>query len=235
MASERSEPSDLIAPTPAPVGAAGQTGRAPTAGRSSLIRELPSIVEPLDLGQLFPKAQPLEVELGCGDGSFLVAYAAMHPERNFIGVERLLGRIQKLSRKGIRAALTNLAGIRIESRYFLQYLLAKHTVAALHIYFPDPWPKRKHASNRLINDDFPILARAVLQPGGMIYLRTDDQSYFEQMIETFAAAPEFRQVDTPADLAAILTDFEKDFQARGISTLSAAFQAGNTHTIGLEP
>ena len=77
----------------------------------------------------------------------------------------------------------------------------------------------------LINDDFPILARAVLQPGGMIYLRTDDQSYFEQMIETFAAAPEFRQVDTPADLAAILTDFEKDFQARGVSTLSAAFQA----------
>ena len=225
MASERSEPAALIASPSAPAGATAQAEPGQISGRRSLIRELSSILEPLDLGQLFPTSQPLEVELGCGDGSFLVAYAAIHPERNFIGVERLLGRIQKVSRKGLSAGLTNLAGIRIESRYFLEYLLPKNSVAALHIYFPDPWPKRKHASNRLINDDFPVLAREVLQPHGIIYLRTDDQKYFEQMTATFAGAPEFRQVDTPTDLAAILTDFEQDFQTRGISTLSAAFQA----------
>ena len=88
-----------------------------------LVVQLSSIVERLNLAELFPKAQPLEVELGCGDASFLVEYARRHPERNFIGVERLLGRISKLDRKGRRAGLANLRGVRIESAYFLQWLL----------------------------------------------------------------------------------------------------------------
>ena len=68
----------------------------------NLIFILPSILERIELTALFPKALPLEVELGCGDASFLVKYAQLHPERNFIGVERLLGRIRKLDRKGRR-------------------------------------------------------------------------------------------------------------------------------------
>ena len=86
----------------------------------SLLLELHSIVKPLDLAQVFPKPQPLEVELGCGDASFLAEYARRNPDQNFIGVERLLGRIQKLDRKGRRAGLANLRGVRIESAYFLQ-------------------------------------------------------------------------------------------------------------------
>ncbi|MGA2863827.1 MAG: hypothetical protein ABSF95_05010, partial [Verrucomicrobiota bacterium] len=69
----------------------------------SLIYPLASILERLEPAKLFPKPQPLEVELGSGDGSFLAQYAARHPERNFIGVERLLGRLRKLDRKGRRA------------------------------------------------------------------------------------------------------------------------------------
>src|SRR5262245_11927091 len=85
----------------------------------SLIFELSSIVERIDPAKLFPRAQPLEVELGCGDSTFLVEYASLNPDRNFIGVERLLGRINKLDRKGQRADLANLRGVRIESSYFL--------------------------------------------------------------------------------------------------------------------
>ena len=81
----------------------------------NLIYTLPSIVERIDLAKLFPSDQPLEVELGSGDGSFLAEYARLHPEHNFIGVERLLGRMRKLDRKGRRAGLTNLRGVRIES------------------------------------------------------------------------------------------------------------------------
>ncbi|MEI9864135.1 MAG: hypothetical protein WDN00_06205 [Limisphaerales bacterium] len=88
------------------------------------------------LGGNFQKPQPLEVELGCGDASFLAEYARRNLERNFIGVERLLGRMQKLDRKGRRAGLTNLRGVRIESAYFLQYLLPPNSASALHIYFP---------------------------------------------------------------------------------------------------
>jgi tRNA (guanine-N7-)-methyltransferase len=163
------------------------------------------------------------VELGCGDASFLVAYAQLHPERNFLGVERLLGRLRKLDRKGRRAGLANLRGVRIESAYFLEYLLPAQSVAALHIYFPDPWPKRKHWKNRLINERFPGLARGSLAPGGVVYLRTDDPHYFEQMTGVFAADPAFRPVETPVELRRLTTDFERDFLARGVPTLHAAF------------
>ena len=193
----------------------------------NLIYTLPSIVERIDLALLFPRQQPLELELGSGDSTFLVEYARRNAGRNFLGVERLLGRIRKLDRKGQRAGLLNLRGVRIESAYFLEYLLPAHSAVALHIYFPDPWPKRKHRRNRLINERFPALARQALAPGGMVYLRTDDQDYAEQMLAVFGADPAFCPSETPPELSAFLTDFEKDFQARGIKTLRAAYRAAD--------
>jgi tRNA (guanine-N7-)-methyltransferase len=190
----------------------------------NLIIALSSIVQPLAVAQLFPRPQPLEVELGCGDASFLVEYAQRNPAKNFIGVERLLGRLQKLDRKGGRAGLKNTRGLRIESAYFLQYLLPAHAASALHVYFPDPWPKKKHRRHRLINEGFPALARTALAPAGNVFLRTDDADYFQQMNEVFAAAPEFEKIETPPELAEIVTDFERDFNAQGIPTLRAAWR-----------
>src|ERR1041385_726411 len=141
--------------------------------------ELPTILERIQLSNLFPNQQALEIELGSGDGSFLVAYARRHPERNFIGVERLLGRLRKIERKG--RELLNLRGVRIESSYFLKYLIPPGSVSALHIYFPDPWPKRKHRRHRLINEEFAEVLRTTLIPEGTLYLRTDDLDYFTHM------------------------------------------------------
>ncbi len=192
-----------------------------------MLYELPTILERIELAQLFPQPQPLEVELGCGDASFLIEYARRHPNTNFIGVERLLGRVQKLDKKGRRHGLTNTRGVRIESSYFLEYLLPPHAAAALHIYFPDPWPKKKHRRHRLINENFPALARTALMPGGTVFLRTDDTDYFSQMTEVFAAAKEFVATETPASLVEITTDFEREFNAQGIPTLRAAYQVLN--------
>jgi len=190
----------------------------------NLLVELRTILEPLQLAELFPQPQPLEVELGCGDASFLVEYARRNPVINFIGVERLLGRIQKLDKKGRRTGLKNTRGVRIESAYFLEYLLPPHSATALHIYFPDPWPKKKHRRHRLINECFPALAQKALVKNGTVYLRTDDTDYFQQMNGVFAAAKEFEKVETPAALAEITTDFERDFNAQGIPTLRAAYR-----------
>jgi len=194
-----------------------------TAAAPTLLLKLNSIVERLDVDALFPKIQPLEIELGSGDGSLLVNYARLHPERNFLGVERLLGRLRKLDRKGRRAGLDNLRGVRIESAYFLGYLLPPQSVSALHIYFPDPWPKRKHRKNRLINERFTEIARAVLTADGVVYLRTDDADYFAQMTAVFSVNQAFGLVETPAELSAVVTDFERGFQARGVATLRAAY------------
>lgn len=202
--------------------ATGQDAIAPT--RSSLIYQPPSYVERLDLTRLFPQAQPLEVELGSGDGSFLVHWATLHPAHNFLGVERLLGRLRKLDRKGRRAGLMNLRGLRIEAAYGVEYLLPPSSVRAFHIYFPDPWPKRKHWKNRLINAHFSETAARALELGGGVYLRTDDADYYAQMTEVFGANPRFRPWETPAELSSVATDFEKEFEARGVRVWRAAYQ-----------
>jgi tRNA (guanine-N7-)-methyltransferase len=200
----------------------------PTADRSpvedGLIYELPSILERIDLSRLFPRPQPLVVELGCGDASFLLEYARTNPGFNFIGVERLLGRIKKIDRKGRRLGLTNLRGVRIESGYFLEYLLPPESADALHIYFPDPWPKLKHRRHRFINERFPALATQSLRSKGTVYLRTDDTDYFEQMLRVFAGDARFEKIETPAELLKLKTDFEADFNTKGIPTLHATYQ-----------
>lgn len=189
-----------------------------------LIYPLGSILARIEPETLFPQVQPLEVELGSGDGSFLVQYAQSHPERNFIGVERLLGRLRKIAKKGSRAGLMNLRAIRIESAYFLGYLLPPQSLAALHVYFPDPWPKRKHRRHRLINETFAELAYQALAPGGRVYLRTDDRDYFTQMISVFEAGDKFAETETPEELVALRTDFELEFNARGVPTLRRAYR-----------
>lgn len=199
-----------------------RTERAP--GAATLIHRPDSWVERLSLGGMFPRPLPLEVELGSGDGSFLARWAGASPGRNFLGVERLLGRLRKLDRKAQRAGLENLRLMRIEAGYFLEFLLPPASIHALHVYFPDPWPKRKHRKNRLVNARFTELVARVLVPGGVIYLRTDDADYFAQMQEVFGADARFQGCETPEALAAVVTDFERGFQARGIGTRRAAFE-----------
>ncbi len=141
----------------------------------------------------------MELELGSGDGSFLAQYADAHRDRNFFGVERLLGRLRKLERKSNRLGLTNVRVVPDRGRLLPGlFAAAQPGPEALHIYFPDPWPKRKHRKNRLINQRFTQLARTALHPGGKVYLRTDDADYFAQMKSVFGACPFFQEVPTPA-------------------------------------
>ena len=192
--------------------------------KGTLIYRPPSYFQPLDLERLFDRGRPLEVELGSGDGSFLADWARKHPEHNFLGIERLLGRLRKLDRKGLRAGLTNLRLMRIEAAYFTEYLLPSASVNALHIYFPDPWPKRKHRKNRLVNDRFTELSAKKLQSGGWVHLRTDHPDYFMQMIGVFDRHTEFQRTETPAQLLALVTDFERDFQAKSVVSFSASYR-----------
>ena len=196
------------------------------ASAPSLLHCIRSATEPVGWTDLFPKPHPLELELGAGDGSFLLRYAAAHPERNFVGVERLAGRLSKIDRKGRRLGLVNLRAIRFEAAYLLRYLIPSGELEAIHVYFPDPWPKLKHRHYRLVNDDFPALAARSLRPGGVVHLRTDDADYFAQMQRVFAASPRFEPVPTPSELLAIRTYFEEEFNARGITTLHASYRFG---------
>lgn len=208
-------------------GATDATGSTQHATRNTLLHEFRSILQPLTLTDHFPTPQPLEVELGCGDGSFIVEWAQRNAGRNLLGVERLTGRIRKPDKRGRRLGLTNLSLVRIEISYFLEYLLPPASADAIHVYFPDPWPKVKHARNRLINERFTALARRALKPGGVVHLRTDHTDYFAQMLAAFRADAAFTEVETPADLAAVTTDFEQEFNAQGIPTNRTSWQMRN--------
>lgn len=210
-------PHGLAASTPASQPAP------PARAESTLLFTPASFFEPVRWRDVFGNVNPVEIELGAGDGSFLIRQAAADPARNFLGVERFLGRIRKIDRKGRRAGLNNLRLFRIEAAYFLEFLVPRGSVAALHIYFPDPWPKRRHHKHRLINQTFPDIAARAVQPDGRLYLRTDNIPYFNQFLEVFAASNAWKQIPTPDSLAANFTDFERDFHARRIPTLHTAY------------
>lgn len=195
------------------------------AGGDLILR--PSIVERLEWGRVFGNGAPVEVELGAGDGSFLVRYAGLRRDRNFLGVERLLGRLRKIDRKARRAGLGHIRCLRLEASYVMRWMIPPGSLAALHLYFPDPWPKRRHWKRRLVQDPFVRDAAAALGAGGMMHVRTDDAGYFEQMTEVFGTAVgrgEFEASVAPAELLSVVTDFEAEFHARGIPTLQASWR-----------
>ena len=187
----------------------------------------PDIMRRLDFGGIFGNSRPVELELGAGDGGFMARYAGAHPELNLIAVERLLGRLRKIDRKARRGGLTNIRCLRLEASYVLDWMIPAGSLSAIHLYFPDPWPKRRHWKNRLVNDAFAVSASRALRPGGVFYARTDDAPYFEQIRAVFDAASargDVAEVTVPPELLAVTTDFEAAFHAEGKGTLYAAWR-----------
>src|ERR1700677_4048086 len=127
---------------------------------------LTDLCQRLDWRGLFGNDQPVELDLGAGDGGFALAYARQHPEINLLAVERLLGRVRKIEKRTIRAKLTNLRVLRLEFGYTVRYLLPPGSVSIAHILFPDPWPKRRHWPRRLMQPDFVRDLAMALKSGG---------------------------------------------------------------------
>ena len=107
---------------------------------------------PLDLFAIFGRIAPLHVDLGCGDGAFLSELARCHPDQSFLGIEKLVGRVAKASRKA--AALENVRILKVESSYAVRYLLPESSVSVFYLLFPDPWPKRRHHRRRIVTTNF---------------------------------------------------------------------------------
>ena len=165
---------------------------------------------------IFSENQPLEVDLGCGDGSFLLGMAEHHPERNFLGVERLLGRVRKVSKRAKRGNIDNLKVLRLESRYTVEWLLAPGSVSRLHLLCPDPWPKVRHHRRRLIQQDFLEAVYKVLEPGGEFLFKTDHDEYFEWAEEKVAEFGRFESLPWPEDAFFYpKTDFQIQWEAEG--------------------
>ena len=166
--------------------------------------------------EIFPGSErPLEVELGCGDGTFLAAMATEHPERDFLGVERMRSRVASTARKIQAQQLGNARVMRLESAYTVAWLLPTASVSRLHLLCPDPWPKIKHEARRLVNqEEFLNGLERILNAGGEFMLKTDDAVYFGDAMNSLSSRTAFEELEWPQSLCYYpTTDFEKQWLA----------------------
>jgi len=174
---------------------------------------------------VFPSNVPLEVEVGCGKGRFLTGRAAQYPERRFLGIERIPERVRCFDAKCRRLGLANADVLRLEALYTFHYLLPEHHARRVYVFFPDPWPKKKHRSHRLFG---PIFLNALwkrLEIGGRVEFATDHEEYFGVVKECFAADRRFREVEPMPRPKEVWTEFETMFRDQGLRVWSAAWEA----------
>ena len=166
---------------------------------SRLVAQSPeSLTNRLDLEKIFRRKAPLHVDLGCGDGSFLCALAQRLPDKNFLGIDRLSGRVHSTARKA--ASLDNVRLLQMESFYAVRYLLPAESVETFYLLFPDPWPKRRHYRRRIVTADFLNSVHAALEHNGVIYIATDHLGYFRKIKEIAESTPGFAIDDVEVDL-----------------------------------
>lgn len=178
---------------------------------------------------IFPAgARPLELDLGCGDGSFLLRMAERFPERDFLGVERLLGRIRKVSRGAAREGLANVRVLRADSNYATRWLLPKGAFSRIHFLCPDPWPKKKHARRRqMCQPSFLAALHGLLGEDGELLFMTDAEAYCAEVCEVLPGIPFFERLPwEPDDFFYPKTDFEEQWLAEGRSMHRLRLRAG---------
>ncbi|MBR1870312.1 MAG: tRNA (guanosine(46)-N7)-methyltransferase TrmB [Kiritimatiellae bacterium] len=182
-------------------------------------------VKPLDCAALYDPARTLEVEVGCGKGRFLNLRAAQFPQREFLGVERMKSRVESFARKAVRGNLANAHVCRIEALYAFHYLLPAHHAEKVYVFFPDPWPKRKHHSHRLFGEAFLSALHRVLREGGKLEFATDHEEYFHVVEECFANDARYRRTEPMPRPPEVWTEFETLFRGKGMEVFSAAWEA----------
>lgn len=139
---------------------------------------------PLDLAALFGREAPTELEIGIGKARFLLLEARANPGRNYLGIELQRDYARIARAKAEKLGLVNVRVEPLDGKAFVEKRLAPGSLAALHVYFPDPWPKKRHRKRRLVDAAFAAAAARALAPGALLRVASDHAEYFASMLET---------------------------------------------------
>ncbi|MFZ9086504.1 MAG: tRNA (guanosine(46)-N7)-methyltransferase TrmB [Steroidobacteraceae bacterium] len=155
--------------------------------------------EPIDLEAAFGRRAPVTLEIGFGDGESTVALAGQHPERNLLGIEVHPPGVGHCLLLAERAGLTNLRVISQDAIEVLARRLPDACLDEVLLYFPDPWPKKRHHKRRIVQPEFVALLARKLAPGGVFRLATDWAPYAEHMLEVMSASADFENLSPSGD------------------------------------
>ncbi len=144
---------------------------------------------PIDFDAAFSRTAPRILEIGFGMGDSLAATAAVYPEKDFIGIEVHLPGVGSLLRQLDEARITNVRVIRHDAVEVLERMIRPATLAQINLFFPDPWPKKRHHKRRIVQPDLVRLMASRLQPGGMLHMATDWEDYALHMLEVVNGEP----------------------------------------------
>ena len=146
---------------------------------------LPFALSPLDKKKIFGRNAPLMLEIGSGMGETTAAIAAAQPDADFIAVEVHGPGVGSLLNRIAAGKLSNVRVIRHDAMEVLEQMIGDGALAAIHLFFPDPWPKKRHHKRRLVQPEFAALAARKLAPGGVLHAATDWPEYAGHMLSVF--------------------------------------------------
>lgn len=186
--------------------------------RHDILHSIAEMPRPIAPATWFGRPAPFALEIGCGTGHFLARMAARHPDWNFLGVEISLKYARISAAKIERDGLANARVLNADSRDVVRNVIPAGSVDAAFILFSDPWFKKRHHKRRLFEPEYAAALARALRSGAPLHIKTDVTEYHEQIVEAFAAAPQFvRIASSPPGPAwdGIVTNYERKALAAG--------------------
>lgn len=190
-----------------------------------LARVLVEITGPIDWALLFGRSGPVELDVGCGKGMYLVHATSRDPELNMLGIEWSNRYARAAAERVLKHGLENRVKIaRADARHLIAQYVPSQSVRAVHVYFPDPWWKRKHKKRRLFTPEFVAQLARILIPGGHVHVATDVEEYFNVIRDVVGSSGAFTDIP-PVELQEgdYLTHFERKYRLEGRPIYRASY------------
>ncbi len=183
----------------------------------------------LEWCEFFGNDQPVELDIGCGRGLFLFNAALTTPQANFVGLEIDYREGRRTATRLMKQDLPNARVIGGDCRTLLTEMITPGSVQAAHVYFPDPWWKKRHHKRRLFNDEFTVMLARILRPAGLVHHWTDVADYFGMAQALMDHHPDFTRCPTPVEREATSdmdyhTSFERKKRKLGLPIYRGLWQ-----------
>lgn len=194
--------------------------------------------EKIDWQELFNNAQPIEIEVGFGKGLFLLNEALSHPGKNYFGIEIERKYYLYTANRIAKRELTNVRLAEGDARQVLSDYVADASVDAVHVYFPDPWWKKRHHKRRVFTESFVARCEQILKAGGLFHVATDVEEYFEVIQELLRSRAALTEMPPPGENEPehdmdYLTNFERKARQQGKPIYRALYQRRDESTPSL--